>query len=71
MPLGISSRATNTVLFDFFFTAGEANGTLTEAGCFLEASSTANSGQLLSHVVISETKTASVTMTLEFSIQVG
>ena len=71
VALAVSSRSTNVVLLDFFFTTSEGNGTLTEAGCFLQAGSGANTGQLLSHVAISETKTASVTMTLEFSIQVG
>ena len=71
VALAVSSRNVSSVLFDFFFTTGEANATLTEAGLFLAASSAANAGALLSHVAISENKTSSVTMTLEFSIQVG
>ncbi len=71
VALAVSSRNVSTVLFDFFFTTGEANVALTEAGLFLAASSAANAGALLSHVAISENKTSSVTMTLEFSIQVG
>ncbi len=75
VALASSSRNTSVnnsvVLFDFFFTTGQANAMLTEAGLFLAASSAANAGALLSHVAISETKTSSVTMTLEFSIQIG
>lgn len=69
--LGSNSRLNNVVTLDFFFSTSEGNGTLTEAGCFLGATSAANNGNLLSHVTISETKTTSVTMTLEFSLQVG
>ncbi|MCL4544295.1 MAG: hypothetical protein M1118_06815 [Chloroflexi bacterium] len=65
VALASSSRNTSVnnsvVLFDFFFTTGQANA----------MSSAANAGALLSHVAISETKTSSVTMTLEFSIQIG
>jgi hypothetical protein len=69
--LATSSRLGNVVTMDFFFGSGQGNGNLTEAGLFLGATSGAGSGNLLSHVAISETKTSAVTMTLEFSIQVG
>jgi hypothetical protein len=69
--LATSSRLSNLVTLDFFFGSGQGNGTLTEAGLFLGANGDAGSGSLLSHVAISENKTSSVTMTLEFSVQVG
>lgn len=69
--LATSSRLGNVVTLDFFFASGQGNGTLTEAGLFLGAGSGGGSGNLLSHVAISENKTSAVTMTLEFSVQVG
>lgn len=69
--LATSSRLANVVTLDFFFGSGQANGTLAEAGLFLGAGSGSGSGNLLSHVAISENKTSAVTMTLEFSLQVG
>lgn len=69
--LGTNSRAANVVTMDFFFNTSQGNGTLAEAGLFLGATNAANSGNLLSHVAISENKTNLVTMTLEFSIQIG
>ena len=44
---------------------------LTEAGVFLGGSVTTNSGQLLSHVLISENKTSAETLTVEVTITVG
>lgn len=69
--LGSNSRLANVVTMDFFFSTTQANATLTEAGLFLGANGGANSGSLLSHVAISETKTNVVTMTLEFSLSIG
>ena len=69
--LATSSRLGNVVTLDFFFASGQGNGTLAEAGLFLGATSGAGSGNLLSHVAISENKTSAVTMTLEFSLQIG
>ena len=69
--LATSSRLSNVVTLDFFFNSGQGNGTLTEAGLFLDAGGGSGSGNLLSHVAISENKTSAVTMTLEFSLQIG
>jgi len=69
--LATSSRLSNLVTLDFFFGSGQGNGVLMEAGLFLGATSSAGTGSLLSHVAISENKTSSVTMTLEFSLQIG
>ena len=68
---GVSSRSTSIVTYEFFFTTSMANGTLSEAGVFLAATSSAGSGQLLSHAAISEVKTSGETLTLEFVLTVG
>jgi hypothetical protein len=71
-----ASNASNVLTVDGFFNETEANGVLTEAAIFgngdaTQASATANSGILYSRVTISETKTATesltVTWTLTFS----
>lgn len=69
--LGTSNRAANVVTMDFFYNTQQGNGLWTEAGLFLAANSSADNGNLLSHVAVSETKTNLVTATLEFSLQIG
>jgi hypothetical protein len=67
--LSYNGRSNNVNTWDFFFTTSQGNpgsGNLTEAGIFLIGSATANSGYMLSHVVISEPKTTAETMTMEF-----
>ncbi len=66
-------RSVNTLTWDFFWTTsqGNASGTLREAGVFLNGTLATNSGNLLSHVSITETKNATETMTVEFVITVG
>lgn len=71
MPLATSSRSVNVTTFDFFYPTGRGNGTWAEAGLFLGASGAIGAGMLLSHVLVSETKTSSITATLEFTIQIG
>lgn len=76
VQLAANSRATNVLTWDFFWTTSQgqpSGGTsvLTEAAVFLLASVTPGSGSLLSHVVISETKSVSETLTVEFSITIG
>ena len=71
VALASSTRGSNVVTLDFFFSTGQANGTLTECGLFLAASAAANSGSLLSHALISEVKTSTETLTVEFTITVG
>ena len=68
VALAASSRAGAVTNLEFFFTTSQANTTITECGCFLTATSTANSGQLLSHALINEVKTSSETMTIEVAI---
>jgi hypothetical protein len=71
VALASNIRSSNVVTMDFFFSSSQANGALTEAGLFLQASGGVNSGQLLSHVSISEQKTNTMTMTVEFQITIG
>ena len=55
-----------------FFGASDGNGTLTEFGHFGEAATgAADSGTILNHVVISETKTSAETLTIESSITIA
>lgn len=62
---GVSGQVT----WVFFFGSSQAVGTIAEAGAFGGASSTAGSGTLLDHVLISPTlaKTSSQTMTMQVS----
>lgn len=69
--LATTSRSANVVTMDFFFNTSQGSGAWAEAGLFLGASGTANSGQMLSRVLVSETKTSSITATLEWSVQIG
>ena len=68
VALGSSSRASNVTSLEFFFTTSQANTTITECGAFLTATSTVNSGQLLSHALISEVKNNTETMTIEVAV---
>lgn len=68
VALAASSRASNVTSLEFFFLTSQANTTITECGAFLTATATANSGQLLSHALISETKNDTETMTIEVAV---
>lgn len=55
-----------------FYAAGEGTGTLQEHGLFIEGSATANSGELLSHLLLGGiVKGAPDTLTVETEIQVN
>jgi hypothetical protein len=69
--LGTNSRAANAVTMSFFFSTSQANGTWTEAGLFLGATSAVNNGSLLSHTVVSEVKTNLLTAVLACQISIG
>ena len=69
--VGSNSRSANVVVFDFFYTTAQGNGALAEFGVFLAGTSTANTGSLLSHVLISENKTSAETLTVESTITIG
>lgn len=65
------TASTLSVLMVTFFGASEANGTLNEFGLFGEAASaTPDSGTLICHTSISETKTPSETLTIESTISI-
>jgi len=60
------SDSANVVNATTFFGASEANATLTEFGLFGEAATgSADSGTMVNHTAISETKTSSETLTIE------
>lgn len=64
-----ASNASNILTVDAFFDETEGNATLNEAGLFgdgsaSQATATADTGILYSHVAISETKTSAETLTL-------
>ena len=60
------------ILITVFFGAPEANGILTEFGLFGEAATLAvDSGTMFNHAIISETKTASETLTFSVTITIA
>lgn len=71
VSLANSSRNVTTTTFNFYFNTSQAVGTWTEAGLFLQATATANSGDLLSHVTVSEDKTSSIAAVLACTITIG
>lgn len=59
----------NTVTVTSTFTTGQANGTWSNAGLFgVSATSTANSGTLMTHILCSFTKTSASAITCDYSI---
>lgn len=54
-----------------FFNESQGNGTLREAAIFADGTSTANSGVLVSRVIINITKTSSESLTLDWTITIG
>lgn len=71
-----ASNVSNVLTATAFFNESQANGTLAEAGLFgdgssSQATSTANSGILFSHVAISETKTSSETLTITWTLTIS
>lgn len=54
-----------------FFTATETTGTYAEAGIFSNGTGSANSGILVSHVLVSITKTSTETLTLDWSLTIS
>lgn len=70
--ISVRSYAANVATFQTFFTTSEANGSLREAGLFGDdATATANSGTLFSHLAINRTKSSSDTLTLSWAITIG
>lgn len=71
VSLANSSRNVTTTTFNFYFNTSQAVGNWTEAGLFLFATSAANSGMLLSHVLVSEAKTNLIAAVLACAITIG
>lgn len=60
-----SSRSNNIATINFFFGSSSANGTLTEAGGFIDGTALANSGQIFDRVSLpSIVKTSADTLTV-------
>ena len=62
------TNSSNVVYATGFYTAGETSGTYAEAGIFSNSTGTANSGVLVSHVLITVTKSTSETLTLDWTL---
>lgn len=66
------SASSNVVTFYVFFDAADANGTLLEFGAFGEAAtSSADSGTMVNHVLINEIKSSSQTLLFQCKITVS
>jgi len=66
------SAAGSIVSASTFFGSAEANGTLTEFGLFGQgASAAADSGVMINHAAISETKTTAETLSIESTITIS
>lgn len=60
-----NSRVNNVSTITFFFNSASANGTLTEAGAYIDGTASANSGQFFDHVSLpSIVKTSADTLTI-------
>ena len=65
------TNASNVAYATAFFSATEVSGTFAEAGIFCDGTGTANSGILLSHVLISVTKSTSETLTIDWELTIN
>lgn len=65
------TNSANVAYITLFFSATECNGTYKEAGLFSNATGTANSGVIFSHVAIDETKTNTQTLTIDWTITIN
>lgn len=65
------TNASNVAFATAFFSATEVNGTFAEAGVFSDGTGTVDTGILLSHVLISVTKSASETLTIDWELTIN
>lgn len=69
------TNSSNIAYFTAFYTATETTGTYHEAGLFANASGTANSGVLFSHVLLNSptgiTKSSVETLTIDYTITIS
>jgi len=71
---GIAAKtlySTYIASFDTTYVTSEANGTYSEIGIFAGATATANSGTLFARALVAITKTSSMTLTVNWRIQVA
>jgi len=66
-----ATNASNVAYATAFYTAPEVSGTFTEAGIFMNATGTANSGTLFSRVAVSITKSTSQSLTIDYTITIS
>jgi hypothetical protein len=70
--VSVRSVAANVATFQTYFTTGEGNGSLKEAGLFGDlATDAADSGTLFCHTAINRTKSATDTLTLTWTVTIG
>ena len=69
----IASRtsSSNVAYITGFYGATDVSGTLKEAGLFIGATATSNSGTLFSRVAINVTKSSTETLTLDWTITIS
>lgn len=65
------TNASNVAYATAFFTAVEVSGTFAEAGIFCDGTGSADTGVLLSHVLISVTKSTSETLTIDWELTIN
>lgn len=65
------TNANNVAYISGFFNSTETTGTYAEAGIFSDGTASANTGILLSHVLISVTKSATETLTVDWTLTIS
>lgn len=65
------TNSNNVAFVTAFYTAPEVTGTFREAGLHIAATITPNSGTLFSRVAINITKTATETLTIDYTITIN
>lgn len=65
------TNSSNIAYFTGFYSATETSGTYNEAGLFSDGTASADTGILFSHVNISITKSASETLTIDWTITIS
>ena len=70
--VSVRSDSGQNAVFQTFYSTGEANGSLLEAGLFGDdATVSADTGTLFARVTISRTKSSSDTLTLRWTVTIG
>lgn len=66
-----ATNSNNIAYISGFFSATECNGTYAEAGLFADGGAGADTGILVSHVAISVTKSATETLTIDWTLTIS